>query len=225
MRRTAPFPNLDESKTTLPSTAVIDMFGRLFGTILATLFEKNTLKSSGLQQSLSNTFSQVQSSFTESQNATESSISPEEVGSVFGNDLNVLKTEFSILKRQISEIGSPIDLISHSSSFLNDQNKGECHVIPFRSKPVADGILGFLGRMVEGNLHDKRIISVTGTPYNTASTYQPQNVVDDLTNSFFLSSNSPKSTLTYDFKDMKVAVTHYLLRTNHGGVNASNPRS
>jgi hypothetical protein len=52
MRRIAPFTNLDESKTALPSTAVVDMFGRLFGTILATLFEKNTLKPSTSQKPL-----------------------------------------------------------------------------------------------------------------------------------------------------------------------------
>jgi hypothetical protein len=225
MRRTAPFTNPDESKTPLPSTSVVDMFGRLFGTILATLFEKNTLKPSTLQQPLADALSQIQSSFTESQNVTQKSISPEDFGGAFEKDLNVLKTELSILKRQNREISSPIEMISRSASFLKNQNQDESHVIPFRSKCLSDGIIGFLGRMIQGNPHDKGIISITGTPYNTESRYQPRNVVDLLTDSYFHSSGEPKQTLTYDINNMKIAVTHNLLRSFHGGINSNHPRS
>jgi hypothetical protein len=68
-------------------------------------------------------------------------------------------------------------------------------------------------------------MSITGTPHNTESRYQPQNAVDVLTDLDFLSANRPKPTLTYDFNDMKVAVTHYLLRSFGEGINSYHPRS
>jgi hypothetical protein len=89
MGQTVPFPNPDESRTALPSTSVVEMFGRFFGTILARLFENNTLKASVLQQPLS----QIQSSFTESQSLKQSSTSPGDFPSSVEEDLSVLKTE------------------------------------------------------------------------------------------------------------------------------------
>jgi hypothetical protein len=57
MRRTPPlsFANQSILETVLPSTSVVDMFGRLFGTILRTLFLKRNTNDelSVLEDSLS----------------------------------------------------------------------------------------------------------------------------------------------------------------------------
>jgi hypothetical protein len=70
----------------LPSTAIIHVCGRLFGTSLGTLFEKNTLKPSALQQPFRDTLSQVQSSFIEG------------FCRAVGKDLSALQAELYILK-------------------------------------------------------------------------------------------------------------------------------
>jgi hypothetical protein len=119
------------------------------------------------------------------------------------------KQKLAILKRQSSEVPSSVKLISHFHSFLKVQNKTECHVIPFRSKPVADGMIGFLRKMIQRHFHGKGIISITGTSCNTDSQYQPHVAADLLMNSSF---HSTDQTLTYNFKNMKVAVTHCLSR-------------
>jgi hypothetical protein len=92
-------------------------------------------------------------------------------------------------------------------------------VIPLHSKIVADGVVSFLERLAGGNVHDKGIISATGTGGT------PRNATDIQSDSYFCSANAANETLTYDFKNSRIAVTHYFLRSNGHGVDGCHLRS
>jgi hypothetical protein len=105
------------------------------------------------------------------------------------------------------------------------EKKVECHVIPFRSRAVPDGLISFLGRLCQGNPHDKNIICASGPAYSNDSGCQARNATDLQTDSYFLSQNAENQNLSYDFKNMRVAVTHYFLRSIGNSVNGSHLRS
>jgi hypothetical protein len=117
--------------------------------------------------------------------------------------------------------------LSRLCSFL----KTEYHAIPFHSfssfssTVVADGVLSFLGKICQGNPHDKSIICANGTPYDGSAANQPRNATELQTDSFFCSQNAPNQFLTYDFKNARIAVTHYFLRSNGNGVNGHHLKS
>jgi hypothetical protein len=76
-----------------------------------------------------------------------------------------------------------------------------------------------------GNPHDKAIICATGTPLNTTSEFYPHNVADLQTDSYFYSQNATDRWMGYDFKDMRIAVTHYILRSNGDSAGGRHLRS
>jgi hypothetical protein len=99
-------------------------------------------------------------------------------------------------------------------SRLNSLAKTEYHAIPLRSTAVADGVLLFVGKHWQGNPHDKSIICAIDTPYDDQASNQPQNVTELQTNSCFCSQNVPNQFLTHDFKNARVAMTHYFSHSN-----------
>jgi hypothetical protein len=101
----------------------------------------------------------------------------------------------------------------------------EFHAMPFRSDCEVDGLMKFLGRLCGGNPHDRGIISATGTPYDGEACCQARNATEVETDSCFFSKNDANQWLSYDFKDMRVAVTHYLLRSHGDGVGGRHVRS
>jgi hypothetical protein len=83
------------------------------------------------------------------------------------------------------------------------------------------GLISYLGKVCGGNPHDKGLICASGSTNGE----QARNVADLQTDSSFCSSNGADQWLCYDFKDRRVAVTHYILRSNSGGVNGHHLRS
>jgi hypothetical protein len=118
-----------------------------------------------------------------------------------------------------------VDRIAAPESFFQAQDGVEIQMIPFHAKPVMDGLVAFLGRVCGGNPHDKGVISATGTPYDGNAAYQPRNAADLDSDSFFHSQNGDNQYLTYDFKRMRVTVTHYVLGSAKQVVNWHHPRS
>jgi hypothetical protein len=202
------------------------MFGRLFGTILATFIEKTPAKLSDARECLAETLSQAREL-----GSPHPSSAPESPARTSG-DTDPLRGELEMLKRRLSQGTESddergmrtVELISRSTSFFRDKGN-EFHVIPFRSKPIPEGLIAFLGRVVHGNPHDKGIISINGHPYTAAATYQPRNASDLETDSMFHSVSADNQCLTYDFKSMRVAVTHYFLRSAHYDENTYHLRS
>jgi hypothetical protein len=235
MRRTIPVTSPAQSgiAMSLPSTAVVDMFGRLFGTILATLVEKCPSALSGSGEGIARTLSGVPRS---SDVGIDGPGDPGGDPGAEGVDvLRGLKTELSGLKKRVSDLkggdgdSEPTDrsaqLDLSLSCLSQDQGRIEFHGIPFRSDCAVDGLIAFLGRVCRGNPHDRGIISATGTPCDGQACYQARNVTELETDSIFCSRNEANQWLSYDFKDMRVAVTHYFLRSNGEGVGGSHLRS
>jgi hypothetical protein len=155
--------------------------------------------------------------------------------------VNGLRRELIELKRQLHELTGRVSRRSGVAQVLGDKASGdgsaeqlsrlcsflktEYHAIPFSSTVVADGVLSFLGKLYQGNPHDKSIICATGTPYSGQALHQPRNATELQTDSYFCSQNGPNQFLTYDFKNARIAVTHYFLRSNGGGVNDNHLKS
>jgi hypothetical protein len=197
----------------LPSPAVTDMLGRLFGTILATLFEKQHRNLSDEQEHVTTMLSQVRAAFAGRPDIpSPPSPSPTKA--------DALRHELTALKRTESDA---IDLISRSSSFFTNQRDADFHVIPFRGRSVPEGIIAFLTKLARGNPHTKNVIAVLGDVCHEP--YLVENVADLKTDTDYWSRNDIKQTLTYDFKAMTVAVTHYFLRSTGYGANTYHLRS
>jgi hypothetical protein len=82
-----------------------------------------------------------------------------------------------------------------------------------RKKPRLEGLVPFLGKAAGGNPAEKGLISATGS-----STYSaPATAVADLgSDTHFCSNGAQNQWLCYDFKDLRVSVTHYLIRSCDG---------
>jgi hypothetical protein len=215
------------------------MFGRLFGTILATLVEKCPSAFSDSGAGISRTASGVQRSSDVRTDA------PGDPGADSGGDpggdlggegvgiLRDLKIELSGLKKRVCDLmGGECETTGRSPRndlspdwLSQDQGRNEYHRIPFRSDCDVDGLIRFLGRISRGNPHDKGIISAIGTAYDGQACYQARNVIELETDSIFCSKNAADQWVGYDFKDMRVAVTHYFLRSNGEGVGGEHLRS
>ena len=87
------------------------------------------------------------------------------------------------------------------------------------SKPL-EGIIAHLTRKFGGNVHDKGIVNVTSSGFDSSSRL-PKNAVDFGTDSRFDQSGSePQSKwLCYDFKKRRVIPTSYSVRTYDGKYN------
>jgi hypothetical protein len=218
------------------------MFGRLFGVILATLLDharvnhgKISQTSNGLQSLIDELLDRLAPSRSPSDDKSPTSIRlPErEIDDCAEGRCETEEGDLLELKRQLCEKSksSPelsdrsVDLIHRSTSLF--ARGGDCshHVCPFRNRPVFEGLICHLGKCCGGNPHEKRIICAGGTPSNGSSSHQGQNVADLQTDLYFHSKGDAGQWLCYDFKDMRVAVTHYILRSHGGSVNGYHLRS
>jgi hypothetical protein len=230
----------------LPSNSVIDMIGRLFGVVLATLFERcegklgKTLDGhddlQSLMRELLNGLIATERSNEERSSGQMISVcemegrkGDEELSDIFEKE----ESELLELKRRLwkdskskrEDSDRSVDLIRHSTSLLD--GGGDCvyHICPFGQKQVFEGLIHVLGQFCGGNPHDKGIICATGTPGNDHPSYQPKNAADLQTDSYFCSRNATDQWMSYDFKDMRVAVTHYILRSNGQNTGDNHLRS
>ena len=88
------------------------------------------------------------------------------------------------------------------------------------AKPL-DGIIAYLTRECGGNVHNKGIITVTGT----ATDYGPRNAVDFGTDSVYESTCKPNSWICYNFKDRRLLPTSYSLKSYGYGPGGDHPKS
>jgi hypothetical protein len=118
------------------------------------------------------------------------------------------------------------DAIARATSFFNPGYPVRYHLLPFRSsKDPLDGLITFLAHLAQGNPHDKDVITVTGTPFDSSRPYEPRNAVDFITPAFFHSKNEKNQFLCYDFKKMTVVVTHYTIQTHDYPVGGAHLKS
>jgi hypothetical protein len=74
-----------------------------------------------------------------------------------------------------------------------------------------EGIIASLTRRYGGSLHDKGIVSITGTPFDKHLNHAPKNALDLNGASFFHSGPGIGQWLCYDFKQRRIRPTHYTI--------------
>jgi hypothetical protein len=102
-------------------------------------------------------------------------------------------------------------LISGPSSSSNDRHCGQ--VFRYHEGSSFDGIISFLTRQHGGNLHDLGIVSVTSS--GVYSSYLVKHVVDFNGSSTAATKNEPNGWICLDFKEKRVNVHHYSLRSRN----------
>jgi hypothetical protein len=85
-----------------------------------------------------------------------------------------------------------------------------------------DGLLAALGRQVGGNPVTKGEIVATASGSLDESRLGPHNAAEPQADTNFVSQNSPQSWLQYDFKNRKVQVSAYSIRSRFDGFTGSN---
>jgi hypothetical protein len=198
------------------------MLGTLFGTILGTIVERQSPKRSSFAH-LTGKQSEIEGCLRQLLACLGLKDSPSnEPAVVSANDDSQQDTteELNELKRELAETGfvedsrhRTIDLISQCTSFLHPERGSDYYILPYSGLPVFDGLISFLTRKAGGNPHDNGVIVADGTAYNTDAAYQPRNAANLGSDSVFYSANRPGQCLGYDFKDARVVVTHYIIRS------------
>ena len=109
-----------------------------------------------------------------------------------------------------------------------EKRKGALKRIPVQvryddARPL-DGIIAYLTRECGGNVHEKEIVEVTASSVDSLDR-KPENVVDLTTSSDFCSKGEENSWVCYNFKQRRVAVTSYSIRSFDAGRGSGHPRS
>jgi hypothetical protein len=94
-----------------------------------------------------------------------------------------------------------------------------CRRFSPNSNSSIDGIISYLSRQCNGNVHTNGIVTITGNPYGESTEYAPLNAANLTENSHFYSKNEPNQMLTYDFGDRRINPTHYSIRSRHDGLD------
>jgi hypothetical protein len=86
----------------------------------------------------------------------------------------------------------------------------------FSSDEALNGIIAHLTRHCGGNVHQEGVVAITASSHMGGN--KPHNVADLTANSRYLSldAQGPNQWVCYDFKDARVRVTHYSIRTFSG---------
>jgi hypothetical protein len=78
-----------------------------------------------------------------------------------------------------------------------------------------DGIIASLTKSYDGNVHDRKIVAITArTIFHNRPRMAPRNVADFQEFSVFRSKDAPSQWIRYDFNEMRVAPTHYSIRSD-----------
>jgi hypothetical protein len=89
---------------------------------------------------------------------------------------------------------------------------------PADEKSPLDGIIAYLTRCCQGNVHAQGIVNVTGKEsYNDTPLNAAQNAADLNADSFFYSKDQKDQYLCYDFRNNAVKPTHYSIRSRYNG--------
>jgi hypothetical protein len=84
-----------------------------------------------------------------------------------------------------------------------------------RDSPLT-GMIHHLTIECGGNVADRGVVGITANrPWTDSTGYAAKNIADLEANSFFHSDNAEGMWICYDFKDMKVLLTDYSIRSRH----------
>jgi hypothetical protein len=85
---------------------------------------------------------------------------------------------------------------------------------PLKEANSLDGIISYLTRKYEGNVHDKGIVTITSkSVWSNDPKLAVRNVADLTSKSHFFSKDEPGQWVCWDFHEIRVRPTHYTIRT------------
>jgi hypothetical protein len=125
--------------------------------------------------------------------------------------IEVVEGSVSLLRREfegrITDSSSRITGLNNIVQVLKDL----LHVVefPLMEAESTDGVISYLTRKHEGNVHDRGIVTITSKSGYVC------NVADLTSNSYFCSWNEPGQWICWDFHEMRVRPTHYTISCDY----------
>jgi hypothetical protein len=84
---------------------------------------------------------------------------------------------------------------------------------PLKDAKSIDGIISYLTRKHGGNVHDKAIVTITSKSVYSEG-YALRNAADLTSDEYFASLNGPGQWVCWDFREMRIRPTHYVIRSS-----------
>jgi hypothetical protein len=97
---------------------------------------------------------------------------------------------------------------------------------PYNPHTQLDGIIEGLTRQAGGNVGDKGVVDILCSECLDPNRFLAKYAADLKNDSVFVSGKDPNQWLAYDFKEKRVRITHYAIRSRFDGwVNSNNLKS
>ena len=74
-------------------------------------------------------------------------------------------------------------------------------------------ILKYLSEKFEGNVHTKNVVKITASSIGDNNNFPIENIVEENDDKYFWTKNEPDSWIKFDFKERKVLLDRYTLKT------------
>jgi hypothetical protein len=120
---------------------------------------------------------------------------------------NEIHTEIRGLKEAMSRVSTDLE---HIRARISQER-----ACPYTGTNSTDGIIAYLTREYNGNVHDKKIVTITARSAES----QVRHLADLRSNHCFCSHQAPNQWIKWDFGRILVQLTHYAMITRTGCVN------
>ena len=121
-----------------------------------------------------------------------------------------------IFKSKISE-----DLIDSNNSQRKYKNVQKGIPLLHKENDDFNGIIKYLTNKTGGNIHDNGTINMTSSAYYE----EPKNLLDFNQDKYYQTKQYKDGWVTFDFKNRKVKISGYSIKTNSGGKNGAHMKS
>jgi hypothetical protein len=121
---------------------------------------------------------------------------------------------FPIWQSLSRRLSLPVSIDLSAERFINQPDSVSCHYSGSASDSL-DGIISYLTKKKCGHVMDHDMISITASSVINDRFYPPRNLADFQNQAFFATDNVPNSWVCYDFKNMRINLTHYSIRTSY----------
>jgi hypothetical protein len=113
--------------------------------------------------------------------------------------------------REVQEVKVEVTALQVSlRSIFEKERRDSCSWKGNRT-PSLEGIISYLTKKHGGNVHEKRIVTITSKSV-IDNPYPPTNVADLTSDRWFNAKNEPGQWVCWDFREMRVRPTHYTIR-------------
>jgi hypothetical protein len=109
-----------------------------------------------------------------------------------------------------SRLSLSVSIDSSCDRFINKYSSIVC---PFCPPSTLDGIISYLTKRFGGHVIDRGIISITASSICNPQSHPLHQVADFENQCQFYTKNEANSWICYDFKDMRIKLTHYSIRS------------